>query len=220
LERKVGQLSIELDFLKKNLGIKKKGEMLFSRHKKSQFLDHPRVPVVRNSTTQFLLHFFVEARERFGTDEADRRDLHQVSLLWLEKNQATLLREEACTFETRQKGNGANGHSCDCSIPEYIESKQGSPEISIFAQRYGNCTDQQSMEHGHNIHSATKRFCLSYSSTRLVQPNDFITTSLKQLRRIFLHRSIRKCSEMGNSYNIQHKSRSSVYITKLCDISF
>ncbi len=86
LERKVGQQAIELDYLIKNLVARPEGETSMDRRQTHNPFYSSTVPISGDRKSKLLLRTSRRKRIRFALDEAYRRNLYQMALLWIKKN--------------------------------------------------------------------------------------------------------------------------------------
>lgn len=153
-------------------------------------------------------------------DESNRRAPYRISLLWLATHHC---RTEQTWLRGKRQADQAidvcSGTASDCPISSHFQATSRTQKVSVLAQRTSHRTPVASSQFRYHLHKAAKRICLPCRSYRLVLPHDPGLEAFKLSRGSFLCRGLRRVFGMGNSRNIQHRSRGSVHIDRVCRCS-
>ncbi len=140
------------------------------RNRARAFINSCPVPTHRNGTSKLLLRTSKARRFRAIADEANRRDLYRVAILWFEEVSHRAKERGLCGQPEKStgayEGNGASGHS---SWAKYLLQESRAQSISIPTKRSEHYGAIEGMEHRHHFHPFAKRICVPCSYHGLVQ---------------------------------------------------
>lgn len=221
LERKIGQLTVEIDFLKKSWGANSRGEEAMDRRGSQQSIDRNPVPTHRVASIELLLRTVITECLRPDAHEAGRRDLHRKTLLWFSKDHAQVTtRGTQHQPEKNPRSYAEVGPGGESTRPQYLEEPPGASQIPISPTRSQDQLPPTGVEHRYYVHSIAGRVCISCSSDRLVQSACIVIPAFEQLRYPLLPGGIRRSDQcLWPTRDLQHRPRSAVYLTGICECS-
>ena len=180
------------------------------------------VPTSGDASSKLLLRACEAERVRFTLDEAYRRDLYPVALLWLKENSVGAESRRLQGKSEKDSGTYENhGASRNAAWPKHLKRPSRPQEIPLFIKGLRNNGPFEGMEHGHYLYTLTHWFCLSCSGNRLVQQASPFISPFKQLRDNILSGCFgRGFDRLWNTGDFQYRSRRPVYLRGICGSDF
>lgn len=175
----------------------------------------------RSFALKLLLRRGGELKCVSSSGEANRRDLHRASLLWLSQN-LTRIKARGLLGEPQAdpKSDAISRTGRSTTRSKHFETSSRTQNISLSFEREKTLQTSRSLELRYHIHSTTRRSRLSCCNNRLVQSPCPCPSTIEQSRDGVLSRSARFCFEyLWASRDIQHGSRGTVHIKRVyrCD---
>lgn len=188
------------------------------RRQLQQSFNYSAMRVDRARTLKLLLRRENTSKLRPFSDETCRRGLHGMALLWFSQNYAGAEKGRAYSQpEAYPEKHAISWIGRSTARPKYLENPPAAQNISLSSER-GKCFQTlASLEHRHHLYSFAGRLCISRCSDGLVQSICTFSSSFEQPRNKFLFGSSRRGSgRIWLSGNFQHRPRSTVHITRVC----
>lgn len=212
-ERKVGQMAIELDYLKKNWGDQAKGEKDMDREKRSKSLSCESMRSNRAVKIKLLLSAHTRRCDDTAPYETSRRDLYSPSSLWFPQSYSGFAKRGTLReSETNARDYAGTGTGGAATWSVHIKRPSRAPQVSVLAQRPANRQTFTRMEYRYHIHPAPGRLRIFDSSHRLVQSYGVVESTIKQSRWLLLHRGFRGSPRnLWLPRDLQYRSRCAVH---------
>lgn len=103
------------------------------------------------------------------------------------------------------------------SRASYISKSPDPSKVSLSLKRVSDRKAVPGLEHGHNLHQASRWVCLSNGGDRLVQSVCIVKPSFKQPRGFILSRSIeRGLRSAWSTGDFQYGSGIAIHLCRIC----
>ena len=188
------------------------------RNRTQAFVSSLSVSAHRVGSSKLLLRSSKARRSRTAANEEDRRDLHGLSVLWLEENSHRA--EKGWLYGQPEKstrayeGNGVSRHS---SWTKHFSQEYRAQGVPIPAKRPKDSRATEGMEHRHHLHPIAEWIRVSSGHHGLVQQDGSSVSSFEQPGSGILSRCFRRSFERAwKTRDFQYGSRSTIYLCRVC----
>lgn len=158
LEKKVGQLTMENDFLKKNWASDPRGKKAMDRQKPKRAVRGSPMQTPRDLSVQLLLPTGPHERDRALADETHRRDVYRPAVFRLEENyRGPARRRPQHQPQTRPAHHETPWHRQYPARTPHLKTSPRTRQIPVLTQRPSSLHAPRGVELRHHLHSAPAR---------------------------------------------------------------